>query len=234
VLTCVPLFASWRSPVKTAGSRPDAVKGRAAQNMGQASPGSREWSHVNMPSRPTIWGKAQLLSAVVSRQAFTCLEAAARFPKGLKTLIDPLAQLSINTARPVSFRTPATHHRHPRPPHPPEFQPSQWRLRYVPLCLPSSPPLRPADAPRLRCDRRANRTTAREVRPPTGTHGRTQHIDTSIARLSSPGFASRLSATMVSPHTPPALAAQANSPRRDGYVYEGLSLPLQLHTVLTC
>jgi hypothetical protein len=141
--------------------------GRAAQNMGQASPGCRERSHVNMPSRPTIWGKAQLLSAVVSRQAFTCLEAAARFLKGLKTLIDPLAQLSINTARPVSFRTPATHHRHPRHPHPPEFQPSQWRLRYVPLYLPSSPPLRPADAPRLRCDRRANRPQReRYARPP--------------------------------------------------------------------
>jgi hypothetical protein len=54
-------------------------------------------------------------------------------------------------------------------------------------------------------------TTAREVRWTACKHSNVQHIDTAAARLSSPGFANRLSATMVSPHTPPAMAAQANS-----------------------
>jgi hypothetical protein len=166
-------------------------------------------------------------------------EAAARFLKGLKTLFDPLSQLSINTARPVSFRTPATHHCHPRPPHQPIFPPSQWRLRYVPLYLPSSPPLRPADAPRLLCDRHANMATAREVRRTARMHSNAQHIDTPAARLSSPGFASRLSATMVSPRPPPAVAAQANSVLAEMVTYMKVCLchcscTLRSHADLFC
>jgi hypothetical protein len=54
--------------------------------------------------------------------------------------------------------------------------------------------------------------TAREVRARRDWHAAAQNTDTPAARLSSPGFANRLSATMVSrPHAHSAVAAHANS-----------------------
>jgi hypothetical protein len=90
--------------------------------MGQASPSvEREWSHVNMPSRPTIWGKAQLLSAVVSRQAFkrqplassrASKHSSTHSPNSRSTplALYPSAHLQPTTATPDPHTNPYSNH----------------------------------------------------------------------------------------------------------------------------
>jgi hypothetical protein len=83
-----------------------SVKGKAKRNE-QSAPDLnriRERSHV--PSRLSSGGKRECCP-LLSCQAFTCLEAAARFLQGFKTHSDPPTQLLINTAHPISFRIPA-------------------------------------------------------------------------------------------------------------------------------
>lgn len=134
-------------------------------------------------------------------------EAAARF---LKTLIHS-PQVLNTTICPRTLCTPVFIHSHLRLPHQHIFPPSQWRLRYVTLYLRFPAAAGRRAAPRLHCDKHANMPTAREVRFDMLQAQQRMGIDTAIARLSSPGFANRLSVTMVCPRALSATAAHANS-----------------------
>lgn len=192
------------------------------QPNGAGSPGNRL-------SGALVGGRRRWVVFVLSGCESVLRGSDARFLRTTSVLLLQLIHKHLNTTARLSFRLhlqPPRHSTHSPPSN--TTHPSRWRLRYVPCYLPRPPPAshgRCPSVPSPSTQANVMPQTAREVRDSRCMPRPAPLIDVATARLSSPGFASRLSATMVSAaRHPPAVIAHANGlVYRDGYVHEGQS-----------